>query len=85
MRSRMVLGKTKPSPLLRSKNTYLADLPPGNEARGKSEGVSARGTSPPRDHVQSKTELKKRFVNLNTAVTHLKGGKVYEKNKLCYT
>jgi len=38
LRSRIILGKTKPTSLLRSKNTFLADLPPASEARGKSVG-----------------------------------------------
>ena len=43
------IWKTKPSSLLRSKNAYLADLPPGSSegTRGKSVGKSVgRGQSP---------------------------------------
>ncbi len=39
------------------KNSFFADLPPGSpeRARGKSEGVSARGTCPPRDAIQPRS------------------------------
>ncbi len=63
MRSRMIFGKTKPTSLLRSKNTFLADLPPGSSVgtRGKSVGGSVGGSQDPHAiQVQSKTELGKK-------------------------